>query len=172
MAGCCTPREVCTESVRTQHSWRRRIRDLTVEARIPRSMTASGERPYPAWLIGGSLPRRRWDDPEVISFLRRGLPLVLTGGCPLAANVVGKWCFEYMGEQFGSISDLSVHFAPRATSRFERFYGQGLGKGGGEAEFTCSFPLTVHAQPVRRFPLHERPVEIDIQSLDCARPMQ
>lgn len=92
---------------------------------------AVNERPYPEWLVGGQVERRHWDDPSVADFLRKGIPLVLTGGCPLAAKLVGKWSFDHLKEHMpASNNALTAHFAPRTVTRFNRFYGKGLGKGG------------------------------------------
>ena len=81
-------------------------------------------------LIHAAVPRRKWDDPDVDDFLRRGEPVVLTGGCPLVQALVGKWSFDYLAESFGSELKLNVHFAPRDTTVFARHYGKGLGTGG------------------------------------------
>jgi hypothetical protein len=62
-------------------------------------------------------------------FLREGTPVVLTGA-PLTRPLVGKWSFAYLAEHFGGPPGLNVHFTPRSTTRFARFYGQGAGEGG------------------------------------------
>ena len=76
------------------------------------------------------MERRRWDDPEVETFLREGRPVVLTGGVPLTRPLIGKWSFDYLAEHYKGPNGLNVHFAPRSTTRFARFYGEGAGKGG------------------------------------------
>lgn len=45
----------------------------------PRS---ESERRYPAWLVGGTVPRHAWDEPAAMDLLARNQPVVLTG-CPL-----------------------------------------------------------------------------------------
>ena len=75
------------------------------------------------------MPRVRWDDPSVDSFLARGEPVVLTG-CPLVAHLVDRWSFAYLSEHFGDYDQLGVHFAPRDHTVHSRHYGPGLGKGG------------------------------------------
>ena len=97
---------------------------------MPSSDEAPSLRKCPVWLIGGSVPRREWNDPEVEEFLKRGQPVVLTGGCPLIRSLVGKWTFEYLARSYGDYEQLNVHFAPQGTTTFSRHYGQGLGKGG------------------------------------------
>ena len=92
------------------------------------------------------MERRRWDDPSVAEFLRKGIPLVLTGGCPLAAKLVGKWSFEHLKECMPLTNNaLSAHFAPRHVTRFNRFYGKGLGKGGVTGMSFRKFAETVEA---------------------------
>eukprot|EP00966_Prymnesium_polylepis_P189535 4391855-Prymnesium_polylepis.1 len=46
---------------------------------MPSDAAAGPRRPYPAWLVGSQVERRRWDDPDVAEFFRRGRPVVLTG---------------------------------------------------------------------------------------------
>ena len=75
------------------------------------------------------MERRRWDDPDVAKFLRTGTPVVLTD-VPLTRKLVGKWSFDYLAENYGGPPGLNVHFAPRHTTRFSRFYGDGAGEGG------------------------------------------
>ena len=59
------------------------------------------------------------------------MPVVLTGGCPLSKELVGLWNFSYFCEHnCGGYRHFAVHYAPRSTTRFNRFYGEGLGKGG------------------------------------------
>ena len=99
----------------------------------------------PRWLIGGSVPRRRWDDPDVDDFLRRGEPLVIEG-CPLVASLVGRWSFDYLAENFGDYDKLAVHFAPREETRFSRHYGTGLGKGGCTTMSFAHFVATCKAE--------------------------
>ena len=89
-----------------------------------------GKRPYPDWLVHAQIARRRWDDPEVETFLREGEPVVLTGGLPLTRALVGKWTFAYLAEHYSGPAGLNVHFTPRATTQFARFYGEGAGEGG------------------------------------------
>jgi hypothetical protein len=118
----------CTRSVTTRSSWKQRIRCACDDqyavggVRIPRRT--------PSWLIGGAVERRHWADPEVKEFLRLGRPVVLTGGCPLVRELVGKWDFDHLADGFGSFDKLPVHFAPREVTEFSRIYGEGLGKGG------------------------------------------
>ena len=83
----------------------------------------------PSWLIGGEVPRLRWDDPAVAGHLRSCRPVVLTGGCPLTKSVVGQWDFDYLARAFGDF-EHGVHFVPTETGAFARHYGKGLGKGG------------------------------------------
>ncbi|KAL1514542.1 hypothetical protein AB1Y20_003639 [Prymnesium parvum] len=76
------------------------------------------------------IPRVRWDAAEVEGFFRRGEPVVLTGGCPLTSQLVGRWSLAYLSRAFGATRELHVHVVPSATRGFARHYGQGLGKGG------------------------------------------
>ena len=105
------------------HSWRRRQRHAVEKI---------SSRPYPSWLVRGQVERRSWNDPELDeAFFRRGVPVVLTGGCPLSKELVGLWNFSYFCEHnCGGYRHFAVHYAPRSTTRFNRFYGEGLGKGG------------------------------------------
>lgn len=91
--------------------------------------TAEPARPYPSWLVGGAVPRLRWDDPALERYLRSAEPVVITGGCPFTAPLVGRWTFERLAAHYQG-KELMTHFAPRTTTRFNRFYGRGLGKGG------------------------------------------
>ena len=133
------------QCVCTPHSQRRRPRDrrpvpsptmaATTAApkpshrklpRPPATPTSGADRS----LIHAAVPRRKWDDPDVDEFLKRGEPVVLTGGCPLVQALVDKWSFDYLAESFGTELKLNVHFAPRDTTVFARHYGKGLGTGG------------------------------------------
>lgn len=49
---------------------------------------------------------------------------------PLTRPLVGKWNFDYLSEHYGGPNGLNVHFTPRSTTRFARFYGDGAGEGG------------------------------------------
>ena len=117
---------MAASSSHVAHSWRRRGGGCAGQPPV----AADDERPYPSWLVGGAVPRVRWDDPQLEGFLRRNAPVVITGGCPLTRQLVGRWSFPYLSESFPADNGLSVHFAPRGTRRFTRFYGKGLGKGG------------------------------------------
>lgn len=112
-----------TRSSVSRQSWRARSKQAPPSA-------PKADRRCPSWLIGKSVQRRRWDDPEVEAFLQRREPVVLTGGCPLVQPLVGKWTFDYLANTFGECSSLNVHFAPIETTSFARMYGKGLGKGG------------------------------------------
>lgn len=106
-------------------------RDAQVWRRRPLSSSAPvavEPRTYPAWLAGASVERRRFDDPDVAGFLRRGIPVVLEG-CPLIEAVAGRWSWAHLAEHLGN-GPHAVHFAPRQTKTFARYYGTGLGKGG------------------------------------------
>ena len=69
-----------------------------------------------------------WDDPTLSGFLRRAEPVVIKGGCPFSRKLVGKWTFAHLAELYQD--ELMLHFAPRHITRFNRFYGRGLGTGG------------------------------------------
>ena len=89
------------------------------------------ERPYPDWLVGGQVPRVHFSDPQLETYLRASQPVVITGGCPFASGLVGKWTMAHLAEHYGDDGEpLNVHYAPRDELRFSRFYGQGLGRGG------------------------------------------
>jgi hypothetical protein len=93
----------------------------------PRS-SSSGSLHGPApWLVGGSVPRVRWDDPSLEGRLRLAEPLVIEGA-PFAASLAGRWSFDSLATDLHSL--VNMHFAPRSVRRFERFYGRGLGVGG------------------------------------------
>jgi hypothetical protein len=83
-------------------------------------LTNDPERPYPSFLVGGSLPRVRYDDPAAAELLRRGLPVVLTH-CPLVTNLVDRWSFEYLAAAAGPFKGHPVHRASWATSQFNYF---------------------------------------------------
>ena len=117
---------------RDQGSWRWRQRALPtpMPSGLPRQRpAASHRRPYPDWLVHAHVERRRWDDPDVERFLRDGTPVVLTD-VPLTRSIVGRWSFRYLAEHYGGPQGLNVHFTPRSTTRFARFYGRGAGEGG------------------------------------------
>ena len=73
------------------------------------------------------VPRVAWNDASVTGHLARGEPVVLVGGCPLIAAVVGRWSFDSLSAAFGE-RDCSVHVS--RTENFARLYGHGLGLGG------------------------------------------
>ena len=54
------------------------------------------------------VPRVAWNDASVTGHLARGEPIVLVGGCPLIAAVVGRWSFDSLSAAFGE-RDCSVH---------------------------------------------------------------
>ena len=83
----------------------------------------SKDRPYPSYLVGGTVERRQWDDPEVSSLMRRGVPLVLSGGCPLVAGLIDRWSFEYLADGAGPFSAHPVHTAPWGESRSDSLQG-------------------------------------------------
>ena len=72
------------------------------------------------------LPRREWDSEDVPGFFVRGEPVVLSGGCPLARQLVGAWSFDHLEQAFDGTERLQVHFAPRDCNNFARVYGDGL----------------------------------------------
>ena len=91
-----------------------------------------------------TLPRRRWDDPSLDGFLRRAEPVIITGGCPLCAALVGRWTFEHLAHMFDGSESLQVHFSrveggSEADCTFARVYGSGLGTGGVQAMSFRSF---------------------------------
>ena len=61
--------------------------------------------------------------------MRRGVPLIITGA-PLCRQLVGRWTFDYLAKAYTGPAALNVHFAPRKTRRYARFYGSGAGSGG------------------------------------------
>ena len=75
---------------------------------------------YPRWLVAGTVPRVRWDDPALNGYLRRGEPVVITGGCPLTAPLVGRWSHEYLAEHYSKSESIMAHFAPRHVHKFNR----------------------------------------------------
>ena len=84
------------------------------------------------WLHPTEVSRVHWTDPAVAGFLRRHEPVVLTGGCPLAA-ALRHWCITFLAEAeetCGEPSAWPVHFTPRAVRGVWRAYGKGLGEGG------------------------------------------
>ena len=74
------------------------------------------------------VPRRHWADSSVEGFLRRGEPVVLTGGCPLAASLA-HWSVARLRAADPS-ETWPVHFTPRSVKAVRRTYGAGLGEGG------------------------------------------
>ena len=88
-------------------------------------------RTYPEWLVRGQVPRVAWMDTEELHMhLADAKPCIITGGCPFAQGLVGKWTFAHLAEHYGDEAALNCHFAPRTEQRFTRFYGRGLGQGG------------------------------------------
>ena len=77
---------------------------------------------------------------------------MLTGGCPLAAGLVGRWTFDYLAQAYGDIARHSVHMAPRDVLRFSRFYGKGLGKGGVKSMSFAEFVAASRANEARSLP--------------------
>ena len=72
----------------------------------------------------GEIPRLHWADAAVPSYLREGRPLILTGGCPLAAQLVPEWSLEGLAERLGESDtpDWPVHFTPPGVRRVNRTY--------------------------------------------------
>eukprot|EP00325_Prymnesiales_sp_UTEX-LB-985_P029119 CAMPEP_0174737762 /NCGR_PEP_ID=MMETSP1094-20130205/68842_1 /TAXON_ID=156173 /ORGANISM="Chrysochromulina brevifilum, Strain UTEX LB 985" /LENGTH=171 /DNA_ID=CAMNT_0015941043 /DNA_START=192 /DNA_END=704 /DNA_ORIENTATION=+ len=85
-------------------------------------------RPYPDWLVKAQVERRCWNDPEVATFLRRGLPVILTG-LPLCKRLIGRWTYDYIAKHHDG-PPVNTHFVPRTTTQVTRFYGDGAGEGG------------------------------------------
>lgn len=71
-------------------------------------------------------------------YLRDGTPCILTGA-PLSRDLTGRWSFDYLAEHYAGPPSLNVHFAPRSSSRFTRFYGQGVSHKGKGGIFSTSF---------------------------------
>ena len=83
--------------------------------------SASGVAPA-AWLASGSVPRLHHADERVSELLRRQEPVVLTGGCPLARELVQRWSFAHLAAEFGD-DTLPVHCTPRGVRSVRRVYG-------------------------------------------------
>ncbi|KAL1499527.1 hypothetical protein AB1Y20_011730 [Prymnesium parvum] len=115
--------ETC-RAARTAHTWRA----ARSKAGAPSGAPPAPPRPYPDWLVHAPVARRRWDAADVPGLLRRGTPVILSG-VPLTASLVGKWDFPYLAAHYEG-PGLNVHFTPRTTTRFTRFYGEGAGEGG------------------------------------------
>lgn len=80
----------------------------------------------------GVVPRLHWSSPDVGAYLKRGEPLVLAGGCPLAAPLQ-SWSVAHFTQHLSADADAEpwpVHFTPRHERSFSRIYGHGLGEGG------------------------------------------
>ena len=107
---------------------------------------------YPSWVCAGQLPRLRWDDPAVQTFLSEGRPVVLTGGCPFSAGIVGRWTLDYLAASDCRLGGNAAHIAPRAVRRFSRFYGKGLGKGAVLNMSAGEFVQTAVANEAREAP--------------------
>ena len=112
--------------------------DVTRQTSPPIAAADPGPTPstsYPRWLVGGAVPRMRWDDPKLQEYFRSAQPVVITGGCPFTRALVGKWNFAHLRAHFGELEGgdgggLMMHWAPRHERRFSRFYGERLGRGG------------------------------------------
>ena len=81
-----------------------------------------------------SVPRRRWDDPSVVTFLQQGEPVVLTGGCPLTAGLA-HWNLDHLCDAAAVETESAnatwpVHFTPRDARSVWRTYGPGVSDGG------------------------------------------
>ena len=74
------------------------------------------------WLASGSIPRLHHADERVSELLRRQEPVVLTGGCPLARELVQRWSFAHLAAEFGD-NALPVHCTPRGVRSVRRVYG-------------------------------------------------
>ena len=74
------------------------------------------------WLAAGSVPRLHHADERVPELLRRQEPVVLTGGCPLARELVQRWSFAHLAAEFGDDA-LPVHCTPRGVRTVRRVYG-------------------------------------------------
>ena len=113
-----------SSSQHSASSWRRR-KGAAKHATLPLAQPP----PIAAWLVGHKVPRLRWDDPEVASYLRKKEPVILQG-CPLARGLIGRWSHSWLSANAGDYDGLGVQFVPYARTSFARFYGRGLGKGG------------------------------------------
>ena len=94
------------------HSWRSR----------PKMQSAT--RPYPSWMVGGKIETLHWSDPAVQDRLQRGVPIILSGGCPLSKDLIGHWTWSYLSHALGPYDGHSVQFAPRSYGQFTRYYGE------------------------------------------------
>ena len=83
--------------------------------------------------------------------MRSGTPVVLTD-VPLVRPLVGTWSFDYLAENYAGPPGLNVHVTPRSTTRFSRFYGHGVGKGG-----ILGMSFRQFVQAVRRNESAQRP---------------
>ena len=82
-------------------------------------------------------------------FLRRGEPVLLTGGCPLCRALIDRWSFRHLAVNvFDGTEALQVHFAREAdsTATFSRVYGNGLGRGGVQEMSFRDFVAAVEAR--------------------------
>ena len=86
------------------------------------------------------------------TFLSEGRPVVLTGGCPFSAKIVGRWTLDYLGASDCRCEGNTAHVAPRAVRRFSRFYGKGLGKGAALNMSTSEFVREAAANEAREAP--------------------
>ena len=75
-----------------------------------------------SWLASGSIPRLHHTDECVSEILRRQEPVVLTGGCPLARDLVQRWSFAHLAAEFGD-DTIPVHCTPRGVRSVRRVYG-------------------------------------------------
>ena len=79
--------------------------------------------PTPAFV-----PRLHHTDERVASFLRRGVPCILTD-CPLVAGLQ-HWSTAHLQEHYESDETWPVHYTPRTVKKVWRIYAQGMGCGG------------------------------------------
>ena len=96
-------------------------------------------RRYLAELKGGDVPRCAPSDPHALELLRRGLPVVLTGGAIFGRDTaVGRWTATTLIQRLAGTEQAALVAPPAAARRFA-FYNRKNHVGGKES------PRRLHA---------------------------
>ena len=88
------------------------------------------------------VPRLDWSDPRASACLVRGVPVVLSGGCPLIAGIA-HWSVAHLAatlaDEPAAVAHATwpVHYTPAGQPRVSRAYGHGVGEGG-----VCSMTMS------------------------------